>query len=62
MELDGQIAVITGGAVGVGRVLAREGVRLAVHYHSSSAPAEETVAQTTRNEFFAHIERGDNGR
>jgi pteridine reductase len=49
MELDGQIAVVTGGAVRVGRALslalAREGVSLAVHYRSSAGPAEETVAQ-----------------
>ncbi|UCC62956.1 MAG: SDR family oxidoreductase [Anaerolineae bacterium] len=49
MELDGQVAVVTGGAVRVGKALslalAREGVRLAVHYHSSAGPAEETVAQ-----------------
>jgi len=62
MELDSQIAAITGGAVGLGKALARESVRFDVHYHSSASPAEETVAQTTRNEFSAHIERGDNGR
>jgi NAD(P)-dependent dehydrogenase (short-subunit alcohol dehydrogenase family) len=49
MELDGQVAVVTGGAVRVGRALAlalaREGVRMVIHYHSSAGPAEETVAQ-----------------
>jgi NAD(P)-dependent dehydrogenase (short-subunit alcohol dehydrogenase family) len=49
MELDGQVAVVTGGAVRLGRALAlalaREGVKLVVHYHSSAGPAQETVAE-----------------
>jgi len=49
MELDGQVALVTGSGVRVGKALAlalaREGVRLAVHYHSSAGPANETVAQ-----------------
>jgi len=49
MELDGQVALVTGSGVRVGKALAlalaREGVRLAVHYHSSAGPADETVAQ-----------------
>ena len=49
MELDGKVAAVTGGAVRLGKALvlalAREGVRLAVHYNSSSGPAGETVAQ-----------------
>jgi pteridine reductase len=49
MELDGRVAIVTGGAVRLGKALVlalvREGVRLAVHYNSSSGPAEETVAE-----------------
>jgi pteridine reductase len=49
MELEGKTAVVTGGAVRLGKALAlalaREGVRLALHYNSSAAPAEETVDQ-----------------
>ena len=49
MELDGRVAVVTGGAVRLGKALAlalgEAGVRLAVHYGSSAGPAEETVAQ-----------------
>jgi pteridine reductase len=49
MELDGRVAIVTGGAVRLGKslvlALAREGARLAVHYNSSSGPAEETVAE-----------------
>jgi pteridine reductase len=49
MELEGKVAVVTGGAVRLGRALAlalaARGVRLAIHYGSSTAAAEGTVAQ-----------------
>jgi pteridine reductase len=49
MKLDGRVAIVTGGAVRLGKALAlalaEKGVRLAVHYGSSAGPAEETVAQ-----------------
>ncbi len=49
MDLEGRVALVTGGAVRLGKALAlalaREGVRLAVHYNASAGPAEETVAE-----------------
>jgi pteridine reductase len=49
MDLDSRVAIVTGGAVRLGKALAlalaREGARLVIHYHSSSGPASETVAQ-----------------
>ena len=47
MELKHKTALVTGGGIRLGRAfalaLAKEGVNLAVHYNSSSEPAEETV-------------------
>jgi len=47
MELSGKIALVTGGAVRVGRAitlaLAGEGMRVVVHYNSSSADADRLV-------------------
>jgi pteridine reductase len=52
MELSGKVALVTGGAVRVGRAislaLADEGMRLVVHYNSSSGPAEELCAEIAR--------------
>lgn len=49
MELKGKTALITGGAVRVGKAitlaLARAGCNVAVHYNSSAGPAEATVAE-----------------
>jgi pteridine reductase len=49
MELSGKTALVTGGAVRVGRAislaLAGEGMRLVVHYNSSSADADALVAE-----------------
>lgn len=47
MELQGRVALVTGGAVRVGRALslglAAEGMRVVVHHHSSAAGAGEVV-------------------
>ena len=49
MELDGKAAIVTGGAVRLGRALslalAEQGVRLAIHYGSSAGPAEAVVGE-----------------
>lgn len=49
MELQGKVALVTGGARRLGRAfvdgLAREGMRLAVHYGSSSKAADQAVAE-----------------
>lgn len=52
MELAGRVAVVTGGAIRVGRslvlALAGRGVRVAVHYGGSAGQAEETVAEARK--------------
>ena len=44
MELNGKIAVVTGGAVRLGKALAlalaEQGARLVIHYGSSAGPAQ----------------------
>lgn len=49
MELEGQTAIVTGGGVRLGKLLALtlagEGARLVIHYNSSAGPAGETVAE-----------------
>ncbi|HEX8670578.1 MAG TPA: SDR family NAD(P)-dependent oxidoreductase, partial [Longimicrobium sp.] len=49
MELHGKVALVTGGAVRLGRAmasaLAGEGMRLVVHYNSSRAHADELVEE-----------------
>jgi pteridine reductase len=49
MELNGKVAIITGGAVRLGKALAlalaEQGARLVIHYGSSAGPAQETVTE-----------------
>jgi pteridine reductase len=49
VELDGKVAIVTGGAVRLGRALAlalaEQGVRVGVHYGSSAGPAETVVKE-----------------
>ena len=49
MDIKGKVAIVTGGAVRLGRVLvlelARRGARLVIHYHSSASPALEVITQ-----------------
>jgi pteridine reductase len=49
MEIEGKVAIVTGGAVRIGKALAlalaEQGARLVIHYSSSAGPAQETVEQ-----------------
>ena len=49
MDLRDKVAIVTGGAVRLGRALAlalaEQGARLVIHYNSSAGPAEEILAQ-----------------
>ena len=49
MEIDGKVAIVTGGAVRLGKALAlalaEHGARLVIHYGSSAGPAQETVTE-----------------
>lgn len=46
-DLRGRVALVTGGAVGIGRAvvlaLARSGADIGIHYHTSATEAEETL-------------------
>lgn len=52
METNGRVALVTGGAVRVGRAISRalagEGMRVVVHYNSSSADADALVEEIRR--------------
>jgi pteridine reductase len=49
MKLDAKVAIVTGAAMRLGRAqalaLAEQGVRLVIHYNTSSGPAAEVVRQ-----------------
>jgi pteridine reductase len=49
MEIDGKVAIVTGGAIRLGKALAlalaEHGARVVVHYGSSAGPAQATVRQ-----------------
>jgi NAD(P)-dependent dehydrogenase (short-subunit alcohol dehydrogenase family) len=66
MELPGKVAIVTGGAVRLGHALslslAREGLRVAVHYNASAGPAEETVAEIHKMGGLAVPIQGDLSR
>ncbi len=55
-SLDGKVILVTGAAKRVGRAialrLAREGARVAIHYRSSRAEAEQTAADCNGAELF----------
>ncbi len=63
MELAGRIALITGGAVRVGRALtlslAEAGCHVFIHYGRSAAPARQTQADAREFNVEAHIYSAD---
>lgn len=62
-ELAGKVALVTGGAVRVGRAislaLARAGCHLFIHYGRSAGPAQETAAAATAYGVTAHLYSAD---
>lgn len=58
--LQGKVVLVTGGAKRIGRgiaiALAREGARVAIHYHSSEAEARKTAEECGASLFRANLE------
>jgi glucose 1-dehydrogenase len=63
MELQGKVALVTGGAVRVGRALtlalAEAGCHVCIHYGRSAQPAQETQAAAAAFGVAAHIHSAD---
>jgi 3-oxoacyl-[acyl-carrier protein] reductase len=63
MDVEGKVAIVTGGGTGVGRAtaldLARRGCAVAVNYSRSAAEAEETAAEAVKRGPRAFAFRAD---
>ena len=63
MELRGRVALVTGGGIRVGKVLALtlagEGARVAVHYNASDAGARDTVSSVRKHGGEAELFQAD---
>lgn len=63
MDVEGKVAIITGGGTGVGRAtaldLARRGCAVAINYSRSAAEAEETAAEAAQLGVRAFAYRAD---
>jgi len=63
METTGKVALVTGSGVRVGKrialALAERGMHIAVHYHSSAGPAEETASEIRALGVEAEALQGD---
>jgi NAD(P)-dependent dehydrogenase (short-subunit alcohol dehydrogenase family) len=63
VDLEGKVALVTGGGIRVGRALslglARAGARVVVHYNRSAGPAEATVAEAQQLGAEAVAVQGD---
>jgi pteridine reductase len=66
METNGKVALVTGSGVRVGKrialALAAQEMHVAVHYHSSAGPADETVAEIRALGVEAEAFQGDLSR
>ncbi|HHW37782.1 MAG TPA: 3-oxoacyl-ACP reductase [Bacillales bacterium] len=63
INLNGKVAIVTGGAVGIGAAISKElasnGVKVVLNYNSSSKAAEDLVAQIQANGGEAYAVQAD---
>ncbi|MCP8968512.1 acetoacetyl-CoA reductase [Ectobacillus ponti] len=63
IQLEGRVAIVTGGAKGIGEsitaALAHEGVKVVINYNSSAQAAEELVAKLAAEGYEAYAVQAD---